>query len=96
MLAATRRAHEAGAIPIIARRVAVSEVARARGVREATIRAACARGLRPQVRSLEEFDVLVASWLRGDGQGLAQVVLARVPDSERPTVDRLFDLSQGV
>jgi hypothetical protein len=92
VLTETRRAHEAGASSLAARRAAITAVARARGIRPETIRAACARGLRPEVQTLEAFDKLIDAWFRGDVSSLAQVILPRVPAAERPEVDRLLHL----
>lgn len=95
VLTETRRAHEAGASPLVARRAAITVVARARAVRPETIRAACARGLRPDVQTLDAFDKLIDAWFRGDARGLAQVVLPRVPVTERPGVDNLLYLQRS-
>jgi hypothetical protein len=94
VLTETRRAHQAGASPLAARKAAIAEVARLRGIRPETVRAACARGLRPDVQTLTGFDEIVTAWLSGDARRLAGVLLPRLAPAEKPSVERLLDPTQ--
>lgn len=57
---------------------------------EKTLHDACTKRLKPDIRSIEDFDRLLERWLRGDGRPISQVLKRHARNEQHRGLIRVF------